>query len=86
MSKEWTQSTARMPAGSRPTLPIEPITGPHGKFLGRVIIEIWEPSDGNPDGLTYVVQGGDSPAGADSFSRAAVAKLHAQLQKQQRIP
>ncbi|MDE3075846.1 MAG: hypothetical protein KGJ86_10495 [Chloroflexota bacterium] len=83
---EW-QKTGSSKQGSpagKTVLPAGPLLGQGGtKFLGRVIIEAWEPSDPSSDGIMMSITtaaGGDLGA-HQQFSRDAVAKAHARLQK-----
>lgn len=72
-----------------PTMPPEPITGPQpGKYLGRIVVEVWaldDPSRG--DGLALDVQrtGTKDIRVIDEFLHETIARLHARLQRQQRL-
>jgi len=74
--------------GSQPGFPPGPILGPGGtRYIGRVVIEAWVPSDPSSDGLQFAVtlaDGGDAKA-HDSFIRDVIAKVHARLQRQPRL-
>lgn len=74
--------------GSQTGLPAGPVLGPGGtRYIGRVIVEVWAPSDPSSDGLQFSVTlagGGDAKA-LDSFVRDVIARLQARLQRQPRL-
>lgn len=89
MSKEWEThppTPLSNPRSQQPNLPTGPVTGPNStKFLGRLVVEAWEPSDPSTDGIAYVVDiaGTSTPASADRFARDLIQRLHARFQRQQ---
>jgi hypothetical protein len=71
--------------GARQVSPSSPLLGQQGtRFLGRLVIEMWEPSDPSSDGLTYSVDGtaGRAQRDADAFALKAAQALVARLQRQ----
>jgi hypothetical protein len=59
-----------------------------GRYLGRIIIEAWEPSATTGDGLTLMValaDGSPSRAGIDQFLREVVERLQVRLQRQRSL-
>jgi hypothetical protein len=82
MSQEWQVATKKATAGSQTHLPSGPLTKQTGKFLGRLIIEAFEPDDRSSDGIVMEIDSGPGTAAGDlQFARDVIGKLNARFQR-----
>lgn len=80
--RQFTSSTQRQtPPGGDTTVPTFQ-TSSKGRYLGRVIVEAWEPDEPGSDGIAYVIQPANpSPdfGVQQALARTIVSKLARRL-------
>lgn len=74
-----------MRPGTKPPFPNGPVMQPQGKrYLGRVVIEVWEPNGEGNDGTAFIVQmanGGGDGQTAVTFAKDALDRIRRRLGK-----